>query len=58
MHLSEVRRLFAYWRRYPPLRDLVAGFVGFKPEPAPGGETPKEGGEMLVALFPDGQMRI
>ena len=29
--LDEVYELFAYWRMYPPLRDLVAGFIGFKP---------------------------
>jgi hypothetical protein len=30
--LEEVNRVFNYWRKYPPLRDLVAAFVGFKPK--------------------------
>lgn len=34
MTLRDAQRLFAHWRRYPPLRDLVAGFVGFKPKDA------------------------
>jgi hypothetical protein len=29
-----VERLFDYWKTYPPLRDLVAAFIGFKPEVA------------------------
>jgi hypothetical protein len=24
--------MFNYWDFYPPLRDIVAGFVGFKPK--------------------------
>jgi len=26
-----VLELFDYWKHYPPLRDLVAAFIGFKP---------------------------
>lgn len=32
MTLHDANRLFAHWSRYPPVRALVAGFVGFKPE--------------------------
>lgn len=32
MTFEDLEPLFAHWKRYPPLRDLVAGFVGFKPE--------------------------
>ena len=32
MTLHDVNRLFAYWKRYPPTRDLVAAFVSFKPD--------------------------
>jgi hypothetical protein len=38
--LDQVEDLFAYWRKYPPLRDLVAAFVGFKPQDRPE-EKPK-----------------
>lgn len=31
MHLDEVQELLDYWKFYPPLRDLVAAFIGFKP---------------------------
>lgn len=31
MTLDDVGRITAYWRKYPPLRDLVAAFIGFKP---------------------------
>ena len=31
MHLDEVHELLEYWKEYPPLRDLVAAFIGFKP---------------------------
>jgi hypothetical protein len=30
MTMADVDRLFKYWAKYPPLRDLVAGFVGFE----------------------------
>jgi hypothetical protein len=32
--LDEVQELFDYWQTYPPLRDLVAAFIGFKPNDA------------------------
>jgi hypothetical protein len=35
MTLGEAHRLFAFWRRHPPLRVLVAGFVGVKDPDAP-----------------------
>lgn len=28
---DEVERLFEYWQTYPPVRDLVAAAVGYKP---------------------------
>lgn len=31
MHLDRVQGFFEYWQFYPPLRDLVAAFIGFKP---------------------------
>lgn len=33
MYLDEASELFAYWGRNPPLRDLVAGFLGVEPVP-------------------------
>jgi hypothetical protein len=44
MTLDDVAPLFAYWRRYPPLRDLVAAFIGFKPS-----EPEEEKGRQLGA---------
>lgn len=32
MTLFDVQRLFIHWRRFPPLRVLVAAFVGFTPK--------------------------
>ncbi len=58
MTFPDVRRLFAYWRRYPPVRDLVAAFVGFRPEPARGGVASRDGAEMLVTMCPDGKVRF
>ena len=31
MHLDEVQELFDYWKTYPPVRNLVAAAIGFKP---------------------------
>lgn len=53
MTLADVRRLFAYWRRYPPLRDLVAAFVGFKPDQPwaePAAPINNDNNPMLAAL--------
>jgi hypothetical protein len=41
MTLDDVLPLFEYWKRYPPLRDLVAAFVGFKPKDAAEAEPKK-----------------
>jgi hypothetical protein len=30
MTLDDVNRLLTYWGKYPPLRDLVAAFIGFE----------------------------
>ena len=37
MTLDDVNRLLTHWGKYPPLRDLVAAFIGF--------EIPKEQSE-------------
>jgi hypothetical protein len=58
MTLADVRRLLAHWRRYPPLRDLVAGAIGFRPAPPRPAAPAHEAGELLVAMFPDGRMRL
>jgi hypothetical protein len=31
MTFDDVHRLLKHWLKYPPLRDLVAGFIGFEP---------------------------
>lgn len=33
MYMDEVESLFLYWRRVPPLRDIVAAFVGVTDQP-------------------------
>ncbi len=30
MTMADVHRLMKYWSKYPPIRDLVAAFVGFE----------------------------
>lgn len=32
MTLDDVNRLFSYWRKFPPVRDLIAAFIGFEPQ--------------------------
>jgi hypothetical protein len=31
MTFEQVNEIFDYWKWYPPLRDLIAGFLDFKP---------------------------
>lgn len=33
MTLHDVNRLMKHWRKFPPLRDLMAAYVGFEPQP-------------------------
>ena len=33
MTLPEVNDLFDYWTRNPPLHELAAAYIGFKPAP-------------------------
>ena len=51
MTLFDVQRLFAHWRRFPPLRRLVAGFVGFKPDMDGDPEKKHLTAEEAMALF-------
>lgn len=39
MHLPDVLRLTEYWSRNPPLRDLVAMFMGVAPIARAGAQT-------------------
>jgi hypothetical protein len=32
MTLDDCNRLMKHWSKFPPLRDLVAGFIGFEIE--------------------------
>ncbi len=51
MTLPEVARLFAYWNEYPPLRDLVAAAIGFRPSD----RTPRRLTlEEFRAMYPNG----
>jgi hypothetical protein len=34
MTMTDVDRLFRHWKIYPPVRDLVAAAIGFKPKDA------------------------
>ncbi len=51
MTLDDVLPLFEYWKRYPPLRDLVASFVGFKPKDAAEPEPPKMNADSMRLLM-------
>jgi len=31
LYLWEVEELFDYWTRHPPVHELVAGYMGYKP---------------------------
>jgi len=41
MCLADLFLIFEHWRLHPPVEDLVAAFVGFKPSSAP--STPENG---------------
>lgn len=42
MTLIDVNRLFSHWAKFPPVRDLVAAFVGFEIPTEPTEERSKE----------------
>jgi hypothetical protein len=46
--LPDVHELYSYWERHPPLHELVAHFVGFKPPP-----KKKAGQKTLTPDFKD-----
>jgi hypothetical protein len=35
MDLDDIERLYAHWRRHPPLRMLAEAWLGIKPEEPP-----------------------
>jgi len=41
MTLDDVNRLLRHWAKYPPLRDLVAAFIGFEVGPGVDGDEPQ-----------------
>jgi hypothetical protein len=53
-----LRAMQEEWRKHPPLAQLVAAFLGYRPKP----RGPREGGEEaveeLMRLFPRGQLRL
>jgi len=51
MTLFDVQRLFAHWRRFPPIRQLVAGFVGFKPSDPVADKSKHLNAEEAMALM-------
>lgn len=58
MTFADVDRTFRYWNIHPPVRDLVAAFMGVKPKAA--SEKPQASHPsiaMLKARYPDGVMR-
>jgi hypothetical protein len=51
MTMADVHRLMKYWAKYPPVRDLVASFVGFEmptDDPAPKPMTAEEFKRMVA----------
>lgn len=58
MTLDEVLPLLNYWQKHPPLRDLVAAFIGFKPAPDQPSEPPRSPTiAEIKTLYPDGIIR-
>jgi hypothetical protein len=56
MTMDEVDGLYRYWRRNPPLVDLVAAYLGFKPKTeAEAAAHPSIA--MIRARYPDGIVR-
>lgn len=58
MTLADATATFRRWLKLPPLYDLVAGFVGFKPKAAaPASEAQHPSVAMIKAMYPDGMIR-
>lgn len=51
MTLFDVQRLFAHWRRFPPIRQLVAAFVGFTPKDQDADKAKHLNAEEALALM-------
>jgi hypothetical protein len=50
MRVSDMRRQFRYWSRFPTVRDMVAAYLGVKPSAKRGAAAPKTE-EDFRALF-------
>jgi len=60
MVFDDVMALLNYWRKHPPLRDLVAGFIGYKPPPEKSSDDDKPRAPTaaeIKMLYPDGYIR-
>ena len=51
MTLFDVQRLFEHWRRFPPVRVLVAGFIGFTPKDAKADKSNHLSADEAMALM-------
>lgn len=51
MTLFDVQRLFTHWRRFPPVRVLVAGFIGFTPKNPEADKAKHLSAEEAIALM-------
>ncbi len=61
MTIWDVERIFAYWRSAPPIHELVAAYLGYKPPPEPvkvasSADDPSGIGS-LIMRFPDGAVK-
>lgn len=58
LSMDDVNRYHRGWKTHPPLWDLIAGFVGWKP---PVEERPEPASHpsiaMIKAMYPDGIVR-
>jgi hypothetical protein len=50
--LPQVVELKTYWRENPPVHQLVAAYMGYKPPADPGQEQSGEGMAELMRMFP------
>lgn len=56
--LAAVNAIYASWSRQPPVRQMVAAYLGIKPKKKAGEFTPTHTASAIRAAFPDGQFKV
>jgi hypothetical protein len=56
--LADIDLIFGFWGRNPPIRAMVAAYLGIKPQAkAPPTNQPSDSVAAMRARFPDGLLR-